>query len=291
MAGPRSGGDAAASMTGQADADGALVAGIRTAYGGGVDGWAAGPAVVYQRLADALVAAAGRPLAGRYVLDLGAGTGVASEVLSHVGAHPVALDLAVEMLAHRDAERPPGVAGDARALPFRDSAFDAVVAAFSLNHVPDLEGALAEARRVIRPGGLLLASTFPSGADHPAKATVEATLEEFGYRRPGWYATFKDRIADLTGDPDALVRAAAAAGLTEIRVDRVTVEAGLDRPETAVEWRLNMPHATDFVAELTASGRAALRARATAALPGELPSSVHMLILRGEAGPAPDPSR
>lgn len=278
-------------MTRQADADETLVAGIRTAYAGGVDAWAAGPAVVYQRLADALVAAAGRPLAGRYVLDLGAGTGVASEVLSQAGARPVALDLAVEMLAHRNAERPPSVAGDARALPFRDSAFDVVVAAFSLNHVPDLEVALAEARRVIRPGGLLLASTFPSGADHPAKATVEATLEEFGYRRPGWYATFKDRIADLTGDPDALAGAAAAAGLTEIRVDLVRVEAGLDRPETAVEWRLNMPHATGFVAELTASGRTALRARAAEALPRELPSSVHMLILRGEAGPAPDPSR
>lgn len=278
-------------MTRQADADETLVAGIRTAYARGVDGWATGPAVVYQRLADALVAAAGRPLAGRYVLDLGAGTGVASAALSQAGARPVALDLAVEMLAHRNAERPPSVAGDARALPFRDSAFDVVVAAFSLNHVPDLEGALAEARRVIRPGGLLLASTFPSGADHPAKATVEATLEEFGYRRPGWYATFKDRIADLTGDPDALARAAAAAGLTEIRVDLVRVEAGLDRPETAVEWRLNMPHTTDFVAELTASGRTALRTRATEALPRELPSSVHMLILRGEAGPTRAPSQ
>ena len=70
----------------------------------------------------------------------------------------------------------------------------------------------------------------------------------------------------------------------------VSVEAGLDRPETAVEWRLNMPHTTDFVGELTPNERTALRARATAALRRELPSSVHMLILRGEARPAPVPS-
>ena len=277
-------------MTRQTDVDETLVAGIRTAYAGGVDSWAAGPAVVYRRLADALVSAAGRPLAGRSVLDLGAGTGVASEVLAQAGARPVALDLALEMLAHRRAERPPSVCGDARALPFRDSAFDAVVAAFSLNHVPDLEVAVAEAHRVIRPGGLLLASTFPSGAEHPAKATVEATLEEFGYRRPDWYATFKDRCADRTGDPDALARAAAAAGLTGIQVDLASVEAGLDRPQTAIEWRLNMPHTTDFVGGLTPNERTALRARATAALRRELPSSVHMLILRAEARPAPAPS-
>ncbi|MFO8074989.1 MAG: hypothetical protein R6T85_02580 [Egibacteraceae bacterium] len=120
---------------------------------------------------------------------------------------------------------------------------------------------------------------------------MEATLEEFGYRRPGWYAAFKERGADRAGDPDALARAAAAAGLTGVRVDLVRVEAGLDRPETAVEWRLNMPHTTDFLAALTPNERTALRARATAALRRELPSSVHMLILRGEARPAPDSSR
>ena len=269
-------------MTRQTGADESLVAGIRTAYASGVDAWAAGPATVYRHLADALVAAAGQPLTGRRVLDLGAGTGVASQALANAGAHPVGLDLAVEMLAHRGAERPPGVAGDARALPFRDGAFDAVVAAFSLNHVPDLELALAEARRVTRTGGLLLASTFPSGADHPAKATVEAALEEHGYQRPDWYAIFKDRVADLTGDPDALARAATTAGFTRVRVHDVEVDAGLDRPETAVEWRLNMPHTIGFVAELAPETRTALRAGAIASLGGGLPSSVHMLVLRAE---------
>ena len=269
-------------MTRQARSDQALVAGIQTAYAGGVDGWAAGPAAVYRCLADALVATAGQPLAGRRVLDLGTGTGVASEALLDAGADPIGLDLAVEMLVHRVEQRPPGVAGDARALPFRDGAFDAVVAAFSFNHVPDLELALAEARRVTRTGGLLLASTFPSGADHPAKATVEAALEEFGYQRPDWYVIFKERVADLTGDPDGLVRSATTAGLTDARVHHLEVEAGLDRPETAVAWRLNMPHTIGFVNALAPETRTALRARASAALGIDLPSSVHMLVLRAE---------
>lgn len=48
---------------------------------------------------------------------------------------------------------------DAQALPFPDATFDAVVANHMLYHVPDRARALAEIRRVLRPGGLLLAAT------------------------------------------------------------------------------------------------------------------------------------
>ena len=258
-----------------------LVADIRSAYQGAAEGWATGPAVLYRRLADALVTTAGHEeLGGQRVLDLGAGTGVASEVLSAVGARPVGFDIAHAMLTHRQSERPPGVVGDAAALPFSEGVFGAIVAAFCLNHVPDPPGALAECRRVTRTGGLVLASTFPSGADHPAKAGVEAVLERFGYRRPDWYATFKASIADRTGASDAFFEAATTAGLADVRVDRVDVDAGLHDPATAVTWRLNMPHTVGFVAELDPSDREALRAAAIAAMPPGLPPSVPMLVLR-----------
>ena len=278
---PRGGTDAV--TAGEANADRELVSEIRAAYANSVDGWATGPAWVYRRLAVALVAAAREALTGRRVLDLGAGTGIASEVLHEIGARPVGLDLAVEMLTHRQARRPPGVAGDAQALPFRDDAFDAVVAAFSLNHVPDLERALHEGRRVVRPGGLVLASTFPNDTEHPAKAAVEGVLEQHGYRRPDWYATFKRRVAALTGDADAFAGAAARAGLTGIRVHHLDVDAGLDDPHVAAQWRLNMPHTLDFVAGLEPRARADLRAGVVAALPRELPGSVRMLTLRCHA--------
>ena len=264
--------------------DEALVAEIREAYASSAEGWATGPAAVYRRLAAALVASAHVELRGHRVLDLGAGTGVASDVLIGVGARPVGLDLAVEMLAHRRAARPPGVAADAQRLPFRGGAFDAVVAAFSLNHVPDLTGTLAECRRVLTDGGLLLASTFPSGGDHPAKAAVEGVLERYGYRRPGWYETFKARVADLTGDAASFARAASDAGLSDVLIERLEVEAGLDDPQRAVEWRLNMPHTLAFVADLDPETLAELRARATRALHGRLPSTVTMIALRATAG-------
>jgi SAM-dependent methyltransferase len=267
-------------VTRSADADRQLVAGIRTAYARSADGWAAGPAAVYRRLALGLVATAGEPLTGRQVLDLGAGTGVASDVLTELGAHPVAVDLAVEMLAHRRTDRPPGVAGDAQALPFRTGAFDAVVAAFCLNHVPDLAVGLAECRRVTRTGGLLLASSFQTGADHPAKAVVEAVLETYGYQRPAWYATFKASIAEPTGDADTFARAATTVGLPDVHVEHLEVEAGLDDPRLAVGWRLNMPHTLAFVAALDRRTRVELQEDALAALPPDLPPTVRILALR-----------
>ena len=260
-----------------------LIAEIGQAYAASAEGWATGPAAIYRRLAGVLVGVATDDLAGARVLDLGTGTGVASDVLLEVGAQPVGVDLAIEMLAHHQEERPPGVAADAQLLPFRTGVFDAIIAAFSLNHVPDLEGTLSGCRRVLRGGGLLLASTFPSGDDHPAKAIVEQVLEDHGYRRPAWYRTFKSRVADLTGDPVNLERTAREAGFASVRVEHVPVEVGLDDPRRAVEWRLNMPHTLTFVADLDQQAQIRLRRAALRELTGPLPSAVRMLILHARA--------
>jgi demethylmenaquinone methyltransferase/2-methoxy-6-polyprenyl-1,4-benzoquinol methylase len=52
------------------------------------------------------------------------------------------------------------VAGDALALPFADGSFDAVTISFGLRNVADPDAALAEMRRVTRPGGRLVICEF-----------------------------------------------------------------------------------------------------------------------------------
>lgn len=89
-------------------------------------------------------------------LDLGSGTG-RNLPLFPAGARAIALDPHPDALA-RARRRAPGVpvvVGRAEALPFRDGAFDTVVSGLVLCSVDDPDTALAELRRVLRPGGTL----------------------------------------------------------------------------------------------------------------------------------------
>jgi SAM-dependent methyltransferase len=95
---------------------------------------------------DADLAAAAVHLSGR-VLDVG-GARRRGAFRPPPGARWVVADLEH---AHR-----PDVGADVQALPFRAGAFDAVKATELLEHVPDVGRALAECRRVLRPGGHLV---------------------------------------------------------------------------------------------------------------------------------------
>ena len=266
-----------------------MTAEVRAAYEASARLWAEGPEPVYAELARALLAHAGGSSAaessagrshaggswaGRRVLDLGAGTGVAGQAARAAGAGPVvAADLAVDML-----RRGPGcrVAADAGALPFRDGCFDLVLAAFCLGHLPDLTAGLREARRV---GARLAAGSFAPGWNHPAKAAVDGVLGSFGYRPPPWYLTFKVRTEPRASDPDELGRACAAAGFADVRLRTVIVDTGRSAPAQLAAWRLGMAHVAPFAAALPPARLAELRRAAESAVAGTGPLVISMLVL------------
>jgi SAM-dependent methyltransferase len=253
-----------------------LTTGLRAAYDAAAGEWASGPEPVYAQLARALIAAAPVPPAGRRVLDLGAGTGTAGRAALAAGARlVVSADLAVGMLRRGGAALHP-VAADAAALPFRDGSFDLVVAAFCLGHLSSVTAGLREARRV---GGAIAASAFAPGWDHPAKAAVDETLRQFGYRPPAWYLTFKRETEPQAADPALLAGHAAAAGFRRVRLRTAAVPTGLSAPAQLAAWRLGMAHVAPFVGSLDAARRAALRRAAERATAGTGPLVVSMLIL------------
>jgi SAM-dependent methyltransferase len=253
-----------------------LTAGVRAGYDAAAQEWADGPGPMYENLARVLVAAASVPLAGRLVLDLGAGSGVAGRAALAAGARRVvAVDLSEGMLRRGGGGRP--VAADAVALPFRDGSFDLVMAAFCLNHLGSLGAGLAEARRV---GAAMAASMFAPGWTHPAKDAVDDALRSFGYRPPTWHTTLAP--GSRASDPKVLARCAAAAGFSRVHAHTTAVPTGLATPADLVSWRLGMAHVAPFMRSLDVPGRAAVRRaaeRAVAAVVGSGPLVVSMVVL------------
>jgi SAM-dependent methyltransferase len=248
------------------------------------EAWVNGPGVVYDRLADALVSASPVGLVGARVLDVGAGSGAVSKAVAAAGGRSVALDRSLDMLSHRTDTRLPAVVADARHLPFADACFDLVVAAFVLSHVSDPIQVLAEARRVVRPGGAVLASTFSSRSSHPCKSRVDEVATRWGWRPPPSYRRLKAELEPKLGHAAALAKLAAGAGLGDVVVDEQEVDTGVSSAEAIVAWRLGMAHLAPFVASLLPSARAAFVTEARDAVgPGSQPLRPLVLMLSSRA--------
>lgn len=121
----------------------------------------------YER--PAMLALAG-DVAGRRILDAGCGAGPLAAALRDRGAHVTGIDASAGMLAL--ARRRLGGEADLRLadlgdpLPFADGAFDDVVASLVLHYLRDWAPTLAEMRRVLRPGGRLIASVHHPFVDY-----------------------------------------------------------------------------------------------------------------------------
>lgn len=125
---------------------------------------------------------------GSRVLDVGCGTGLITQQIS--GRPGVAEAVGVDPSAYfidRARRRAPRLrfdVADGRDLPYDDGSFDGVVMATALCHIPSPELAVAEARRVLRPGGTLLVydgdyatTTVALAANDPLQTCAAATLD------------------------------------------------------------------------------------------------------------------
>jgi ubiquinone/menaquinone biosynthesis C-methylase UbiE len=144
----------------------------------------------YER--PAMLALAG-DVAGRRILDAGCGAGPLSAALRDRGAIVTGFDKSAGMieLARRrlgdDADL--RVADLAGPLPFPDDAFDDVTASLVLHYLEDWGPALAELRRVLKPGGRLIASV-----DHPFAITL---MHREAGTKASYFAT-SNRIEEWT---------------------------------------------------------------------------------------------
>lgn len=176
-----------------------------------------------QRLASALST---KPNA--HVLELAAGTGAVTRHLAALlppGVSLTATDLNPGMLAiAQQIGTPRPVAwqqADALQLPFADAAFDAVVCQFGVMFFPDKSKAFSEARRVLKPGGVLLFNVwdkldeneFPDTVNKALAALYPDNPSHFMARAPHGYYDLaliaRDlKLAGFTAPPQFTTRAA-----------------------------------------------------------------------------------
>lgn len=159
-------------------------------------------------------------IAPRTILDLGCGTGLALDALGRRfrRARLLALDFALPMLAHARRRgswlhRPRPVCADLEALPLADASVDLVFSNATLQWANDPARAFTELRRVLRPGGLLLFTTF--GPD----TLIE--LRRAWAAADGGRAAHVSRFLDMHDIGDALLRARFADPVMD--VERITV--------------------------------------------------------------------
>lgn len=121
---------------------------------------------------------------GVRLLDVACGTGNATAEAHARGAKATGLDLVAAMVSEARALYPDVdfTEGDAEAMPFNHGEFEAVVSNFGLRHFPHPERALAEAFRVLSPGGRFAASDRMP---------------------PGFYGTIVKEALEATGHSDA----------------------------------------------------------------------------------------
>ena len=134
---------------------------------------------------------------GERALDLACGTGDIAYRLAGAGSRVCGLDITPRMLQLARAKSTGGRAvwttGDMAALPFGDAAFDIVTTGYGLRNVPDLDAAITEIVRVLRPGGRFASLDFNRPESPIARAVYLGYLEVTGGAL-GWA---------LHGDPDA----------------------------------------------------------------------------------------
>jgi SAM-dependent methyltransferase len=143
------------------------------------------------------------------VLDVGCADGALRAALPAPGPWLVGLDASETLLR----DRPPRVLrADARRLPVRDRAVDAVTALDVLYHLPDPMPALREARRVLRAGGHLLAATIactdsPEFSTYWSRSATSFDAED----APGLLARVFDSMAVFAWDAPLVTLPDAAA--------------------------------------------------------------------------------
>lgn len=162
-------------------------------------------------------------------LDVGCGTGALTETIldtADAGAvHGIDLSPAfVELADERLAGRAQFQVASGAATPFEDGEFDVVVSGLALNFMPDAQEALAEWRRVVRPGGVVGAYVWDYSGRMGFLRAFWDSVEKMSPETSGGEQAERNQICK----PERLHSAFEAAGLSEVDVGHIEITTRFD---------------------------------------------------------------
>ena len=209
--------------------------------------YAAEVAPVFDHFAKAALELA-QVVRGDAIVDVACGPGTLARRAARMGVDVAAIDFAPNMIArlndHLAQEQLPVVAttGDGQALPYADARFDAGFSMFGLMFFPDRSAGFRELRRVVKPGGRVVVSSWQPMDAEPLFQTMFGALgKAMAARNPGAPSGPPPRFP-LTSSEDYHAEM-GAAGLSDIVV--APYETAISAPSTAALWanmqRTNAP--------------------------------------------------
>jgi SAM-dependent methyltransferase len=174
--------------------------------------------------------------AGARLLDVGAGAGAIALAARRRGYEVSAVDGSAAMVARLAESLPAARVAEAADLPFGDATFDVVTAGFVLQLLDDPRAALVEVHRVLKPGGLLVATVVgPPPAGFEPGDDSGSLFAEYARFLPPDESSDRARTFDAPAD-------LVAAGFRDVSEGHLQVELPLDEPETL--WRWYATHGT-----------------------------------------------
>jgi len=158
-----------------------------------------------------------RPQPGQKILDIATGTGVVAISCAQAllpGGRITAIDLSQRMLDRVDFHaRKMGLENidlfdmDGERLDFKADYFDGVLCSFGLFFMPDINAALSEWKRVCKPGGAIIFTSFDSRAMQPLRDLFLDELEQCGVTLPEGRTFTTDRLSTVEACQQALDKA------------------------------------------------------------------------------------
>lgn len=209
----------------------------------------------------AAIVAAIDPPAGCRLLDLGAGRGALAGPALARGCQVTAIDAAPAMVAHLAEEFPAAEVHvmDAQALAFADAGFDVVASSFVIHVLDDPAAGIAEAYRVLRPGGVF---AFTGGSSRSAGGPAPFAADELGVRLNELFGEFTPYLPanGSMGTPVDAAEALEQAGFTDLT--EKYAEVAIPFPDTETLWQWSLTHGyRAFIEDLPDDRRAEFRDR------------------------------